>query len=173
MGKTFLLLIDGMTGSGKTEVSKLLSEKTPRVAVIGMDKVKRFVSDFKRGERDNTIARDIVFEMAKKYLDYGISVIIEQTFRPKDKELKKYEDLARDYLVPIHKVQLFTDSEIALKRVLDRQKDWEIKVPENRIKRNISFFSSKENDGFFVIDTSDISIRETKEKILGIMNESQ
>ncbi len=169
MKKTFLLIIDGMTGSGKTEISKALSESMPRVAVIGMDKVKRFISDFKRGERDNTIARDIVFEMAKKYLDHGISVVIEQTFRSKDKELKKYDNLARDYAVPIYKVQLFANPEIAFQRVLRRQKDWEIKVPENRIKRNISFFASKEDERFFVIDTSDTSIEKTKEEILKIV----
>ena len=77
MKQPFLLIIDGMTGAGKTTVSKSLSENIPRVAIIGMDKVKRFISDFERCERDNKIARDIVFEMTKKYLDNNISVIVE------------------------------------------------------------------------------------------------
>ena len=61
MNKPFLIIIDGMTGSGKTTVSNMLSKNIPRLAIIGMDKVKRFISDFERGEKDNAIAKDIVF----------------------------------------------------------------------------------------------------------------
>ncbi len=164
------MILDGMTGSGKTETTMFLSEEMPRVAVIGMDKVKRFISDFKRGERDNAIARDVVFEMTKRYLDYGISVIVEQTFKSNDKELKKYEDLAKKHSLPLNKVQLFVNPKIALQRVLSCQKNWKIKVPESRIKRNISFFSSKENDGFLVIDTSNISVKEVGNRIKELIN---
>ena len=56
----FLLLLDGMTGSGKTTVSKKLAERIPRLATIGLDKVKLFISDFERGDRDNNIGRDLI-----------------------------------------------------------------------------------------------------------------
>ncbi len=168
MKKLFLLIVDGMTGAGKTSVSKLLSEQIPRVAVIGIDKVKRFISDFERGERDNTISKDIIFEMTKKYLDHKISVIVEQPFKSEE-ELKKYEVLAQKYSIPIYKVQLFANPKIAFQRVLIRQKSREIKVPEDRIKRNISLFKNKEDKGFIVIDTSNISSEEIQDKILKII----
>jgi predicted kinase len=169
MKQPFLLIIDGMTGSGKTIVSKLLSEQISRVAVIGMDKVKRFISDFKRCKKDNAIARDIVFEMTKKYFDHNISVIIDQPFKT-EQELKKYENIAQKYSIPIYKVQLFTTPKLAFERVINRQKDRENKVPENRIKRNISLFKNKKDKGFVVIDTSKISSNEVVEKILKIIN---
>ncbi|MDD3303000.1 MAG: zeta toxin family protein [Candidatus Gracilibacteria bacterium] len=164
MKQPFLLLIDGMTGAGKTTVSGLLSKEIPRLAVIGMDKVKRFISDFERGERDNGIAKDVVFEMTKKYLDYDISVIVEQPFKTYE-ELERYEEISKKYKIPLYKVQLFTSPEIALNRVLNRQKNLEFKISEDRIKRNIDFFEKKDK-GFLVIDTSDISSEEVKSKIV-------
>ena len=169
MNRPFMLIIDGMTGAGKTTVSKLLAEKIPRVAIIGMDKVKRFISDFERGERDNQIARDVVFVMAEKYFDHGISVIVEQPFRS-DEDLKKFEDLARRYSFPVYKVQLFTTPETALKRVQDRQANLEDKLTEERINRNISLFKNKAHKGFVVIDTSNISSLEVANKIMQTLN---
>lgn len=158
-----------MTGAGKTTVSKILSEQIARVAVIGMDKVKRFISDFERGERDNSIAREIIFEMTKKYFDCGISVIIEQPFKS-DAELKKYEDLASKYSFPVYKFQLFTTPKLAFKRVTSRQRDWKDKVPENRIKRNISLFQNRERKGFVTIDTSKIPSNVVADRILKFLN---
>src|SRR3989338_3826872 len=156
MKKQFLLIIDGMTGAGKSMLASQLSKQIPRCAVIGMDKVKRFISDFERGERDNSIAREIIFEMTKKYFEHNISVILDQSFKS-DKELKLYEKLAHKYHFPLYKVQLHTTPTLALERVRSRQQDWTNKIPEERIKRNISLFKSKEKNGFTVIDTSKIS----------------
>jgi thymidylate kinase len=139
------------------------------MAIIGMDKVKRFISDFERGERDNLIAKDIVFEMSKKYFEHSISVIVEQPFKSDD-ELKKYEDLAHKYSFPPYKIQLFTTPDLALERVRNRQKDWDDKCPEERVKRNISLFRNKGDNGFIAIDTSKISSDEVADKILEVLN---
>lgn len=168
MKKPFLLIIDGMTGAGKSTVALLLSQSIPRVAVIGMDKVKRFISDFERGERDNSIARKIIFEMTKIYFDHNISVIIDQSFKS-DHELKLYEKLAREYSLPIYKVQLHTTPKIAFTRVTHRQKDWRDKMPQERIKRNISLFKNRKKYGFITIDTSKISSNEVVGTILKLI----
>jgi len=169
MKKRFLLIIDGMTGSGKTTAAMLLSKHFPRVAIIGMDKVKRFISDFKRGERDNLIAREIIFEMTRKYFEHNIAVILDQSFKS-DKELKLYEKLAHKYSFPIYKVQLYTTPKLAMERVQFRQQDWANKIPEERIKRNISLFKNKQEDGFIVIDTTKISSKKVVNKILKLFN---
>lgn len=168
MKNAFILLIDGMTGAGKTSVSKLLSEKLPRTAVIGLDKVKFFISDFERGDRDNGIARTIIREMTKIYLDNELSVIIEQPF--KTEEVEMYENVARAHSLPIYKVQLFTTPEVALTRVTTRQKEWNMQVPEEHIKRNIAYFKSKADGGFKQIDTTSMSIEEVTAEIFSLLS---
>jgi predicted ABC-type ATPase len=169
MKTPFLLIIDGMTGAGKTTTARLLADSIPRLAVVGMDKIKKFISDFERGERDNLIARDVTFEMTKAYLEHNISVIIEQPFRP-ESEIKKYDDLAIKYSVPLYKFQLVVSPELAFERVANRQKDSETKNPEDRIKRNISLFENREHLVFTVIDTSNLSSDAAAKIILESLN---
>ena len=157
-----------MTGAGKSMLASQLSKQIPRCAVIGMDKVKRFISDFERGERDNLIAREIIFEMTKKYFEHNISVILDQSFKS-DHELKLYEKLARKYSLPLYKVQLLTTPKLAFERVIYRQKDWSNKMPEDRIKRNISLFKDRKENGFTIIDTSMVSSDEVTNKILKLL----
>ncbi len=164
MKNKFLLLLDGMTGSGKTSATKLLVKELPRTAIIGMDKVKRFVTDFERGKRDNSIAKAIIFEMTKKYLELGLSVIVDQPL--KDEEIIQYEKLAKHLKIKFHKVQLYTSPEISFKRVKERQENLKEKVPEDRIRRNILCFKERSNMGFTVIDTSKISIKKVSSLIL-------
>lgn len=163
--KPFLLLLDGMTGAGKTTTSALLSEKLPRTAIVGMDKVKRFVSDFERGTRDNAIAREIVFVMAKKYLELGLSVIVEEPFKSPE-DVVSYQELAEANSVPCHKFQLFVSPEVAFQRVVARQENRDNKVPEERIQRNISLYEDRSALGFEVIDTTERSPDEVAKIIL-------
>ena len=106
--------------------------------------------------------------MAKIYLGHDISVIIDQSFKSDD-ELKLYEELAHNYSITIYKVQLFTTPKLAFERVVHRQQDWNDKMPEDRIKRNISLFKNRKRKGFRVIDTSIISNDKVANKILKML----
>lgn len=97
--KQFVILLDGMTGAGKSTTSNFLEKKIPRMVRVGFDRVKDFVSDFERGERDNGIAREITYIMTKKYLDLDLSVLIEHSFK-NEEEIKSYEILAQNRNIP-------------------------------------------------------------------------
>ena len=77
----FLLLLDGMTGAGKSTTSGLLAKQIPRLATIGIDNVKLLISDYERGDRDNNIAHQIIFFMTRIYFDNNISVIVDQPIK--------------------------------------------------------------------------------------------
>lgn len=156
MNEQFLLLLDGMMGAGKTTTTGFLRKQLPRTAIIGMDRVKKFISDFERCERDNTIAREIIVEMTKKYLTLGLSVIVEQPFwDPAD--VQQYADIAQEHSVTFHKFQLFTTPEVAYQRAVERQESWEDKVPDEKIREVIALFKQNERLGFHSIDTTHLA----------------
>ena len=168
MNNQYILLLSGMTGGGKTTATKLLRNKLKRTAIIGFDKVKWFLSDFERGIRDNGIAKDIVESMARAYIKHSLSVVIEHPLT--QEELDRYEDLAKELNLPLYKIQLYTTPEEAFKRVVERQKDIENKVPEERILRNISLFKNREDEGFTTIDTTHTPTEEVVKIILNIIS---
>lgn len=168
MKTPFLLLLDGMTGSGKTTATSLLANTLPRTAIIGMDRVKRFLSDFERGTKDNTIARNVVFSMTEAYLHHSISVIVDQPIKTQT-ELAAYENLAETSDIPLYKIQLHTDPNDALERVLSRQEGSKHQLPEDHIRRNISLYKDRSEDGFIVIETTSKSKEEVAENILSII----
>lgn len=157
MNKQFLLLLDGMMGAGKTTTTSILKEQLPRTAIIGMDRIKKFVSDFERNERDNNIARAVTIEMAKKYLELGLSVIVDQPFWD-SADIQQYETIAKDHSVSFYKYSLFTTPEIAYQRAIARQQDWEYQLPEDRIKEVIALYKRDEALGLTAIDTTNLPI---------------
>lgn len=153
-----------MTGAGKTTTAKLLKEKLPRTAVLSMDAIKWSLSNFERGERDNAITRDVLFAMATVYIDHGISVIIDQPFKTVE-EIERFEVLASENSIPCCKFQLKTEPEHALKRVMDRTAQKGGDLPQARVERNISLYTSRTSNGFYEIDTTNKEPREVLEII--------
>jgi predicted kinase len=169
--KQFLLLMDGMSGGGKTTVTKLLADKSPRTAIVGFDKIKKFVSDFERGPRDNQIAREVTMVMAEKYLDLGLSVIVEHPFKTEE-EIDFYTKIADEREMPCYKFQLHADPDIALQRVVARTKKNNGDLTEERAKRNISLFQPRQHLGFKVIDTTNVEPQKIAEIILNEITSS-
>jgi predicted kinase len=159
MNTQCIVLLDGMMGAGKTTLSTAIAEHYKRTAVIGMDKVKRFISDFERCELDNTIAKDVVIAMTKTYLLNGISVVVEQPIKHVQ-EIATYESIAADYSVPLYKIQLFTTKDVALTRITKRQQASDLIVPPERIHRNIDVFTLQKDPDFLQLDTSTLTPQE-------------
>ncbi len=133
MKTPFLLFLDGMTGAGKSTTAALLAKQIPRLATIGIDNVKLLISDFERGDRDNNIAREIIFAMTKIYFDHNISVVVDQACD--NEERKAYEELAEKYSIPVYKIQLFTSSETAFSRIVERMKSWKNPTSEEQVRK--------------------------------------
>ena len=161
----FLILIDGMSGGGKTTTTNLLARKLPRTAIVGFDKIKKFVSDFERGATDNQIAREVTMVMVQKYLDLGLSVIIEHPFKTED-EILFYTKIAGEKQIPLYKFQLYADPDIALQRVIKRTQENKGDLTPERARHNISLFERRDHLGFKVIDTTNIESEKVAKLIL-------
>ena len=80
-GALTLVVIFGAAGSGKTSVAKLLHEKLPGGAYIGVDQIKRFIFGFRDNADFDQISRKVVIAMTVEYLSCGLGVIVEQGMR--------------------------------------------------------------------------------------------
>lgn len=83
------MFVDGPMGSGKTTTTKLLNEKLPDAARIALPDIKRLIPNYKENERSLSVIREVMKVMIDKYLELGVSVIVEQITRAEGVELLK------------------------------------------------------------------------------------
>ena len=170
--KQFLLLIDGPMGSGKTTVSAILHEKVKNTAHIGLDRIKWFVSGFKRNKAQNTMTRAVGMAMTKEYLRQGINVIVEQGMRKET--IKKYERVAKNHKVNFFVYQLNIPKEVSLERVKQRLKEWPRKrgkpVTPSRILRNYRIHLENKDNTFRTFDSTKLTARQIALKIFKDLN---
>lgn len=78
MNRPFLILIDGPMGSGKTNTSKLLNEKMPDTARVALPDINRLIPNYGENQHTLHVIREVMKVMVDKYLEHGVSVVIEQ-----------------------------------------------------------------------------------------------
>jgi predicted ABC-type ATPase len=93
--KSFMVIIHGPMGSGKTTLADLLHDEIADTAHFGADHVKWLVSDFRNVPSHAQVAKNMVPTMAEGYLKQGINLILEQSFT--EKEIKELEEIAKKY----------------------------------------------------------------------------
>jgi len=93
--KKFIIILDGPMGSGKSTIGEILWKKLKRTVLINEDKIKWFISDFKRSKQDNAIVRSVLIEMAKEYSKKNINLIIAQGFSKTNRPLTPFIKIAK------------------------------------------------------------------------------
>lgn len=137
----FLVIIDGPMGSGKTTIGKILHSKLKRTAVISSDKIKFFISDFERGERDNTITGAVLQQMCREYIKHGINIVLPQGFWKKE-YIKPYIELAKENNLKLFIYQLEAPREVLIDRIKNRASQMTKPVPQERIDQNLDSWES-------------------------------
>ena len=164
--KKFIIVIDGPMGSGKTTVAALLHKKLKRTAHLGLDRIKWFISDFKRIPEDNEIVRQVVSAMTKEYLRHGISVIVEQGMRKE--RIDALKRIAKKENAKFFAYQLTASKTVLLKRVHQRPHlSNRPKVTKARIERNWrAYMESHKKPIATLIDVEKISAQQVANRIL-------
>lgn len=154
--KLFLILIDGPMGSGKTTITQILHSKLKRTAYIGLDRVKRFISDFKKNPIDNEISRNVVLAMTSEYLKQGINVIIEQGMR--EDYIKLLKKIAIKNKAEFYIYQLDVPKELLQQRVFERTRlANRPQIPKSRIDRNYKIHLSSKYKHTKVFDSEKLT----------------
>jgi predicted kinase len=163
--RKFLLVVDGPMGSGKTTVSAILHKKLKRTAHIGLDKVKWFISDFKRVATDNEIVQSVVSAMTEEYLHQGINVILEQGMR--DERVKKLRKLAKKSGARFLGYQLDAPKKLLFTRVKQRPVvPGKPKISDARIERNYRAYLKNKPSGLIVLDVEKMTAQQVANRIL-------
>ncbi len=160
-----LIIIDGPMGSGKTTVAKLLHQKLKRTAHLGLDRVKWFISDFKRIPEDNEIVRNVIMQMAKEYLRQGISVIIEQGMR-KD-AIVRMTRMAKRYDARCFVYQLEAPKPLLLARIHGRPRlPGKPRISNARIERNYRSHAEHKYMDAIVLDAEKFTAQRIANRIV-------
>jgi deoxyadenosine/deoxycytidine kinase len=163
--KSFIILIDGPMGSGKTTIAQILHSKLKRTAYIGLDRVKRFISDFKKNPIDNEISRNVVLAMTSEYLKRGINVIIEQGMR--EDYIKLLKKIATKNKAQCFIYQLDAPKELLQKRVFERTKlANRPQISKARIERNYKIHLNSKYKHTKVFDSEKLSTEVIAKDIL-------
>lgn len=108
-------------GSGKTTTTKLLNQKLPDTARIALPDIKRLVPNYKENENTLTVIRDVMKAMVDKYLEHGVSVVVELITRAEGVEVLK--KIAEKHGAKFYAYRLTAHRDARLKRVHERTRE--------------------------------------------------
>lgn len=170
MSKQFIIIIEGPMGSGKTTIAKILHPQLPRTVILGIDKIKWFLSDFQRTPDDNELMSDALIAMAKVFLTAKCNLLVAQGFWKKE-FVQKYSDLAKEFNLDVYFYQLTAPEEVLRQRIKERPViSGRPVLTQERIDRNLNTWKENKYEMGTEIDTIKYSPEEVVEIILSDIN---
>lgn len=153
--KPYMIIIDGPMGSGKTTIANLLNMKLKRTAHLSIDRIKFFVSDFKRGTEDNAITSAVLLKMIDEYINQGVNVLIAQGVYKKE-YLLPYLKIAKKNKLNVFLYQLEAPKKVLLERISSRPIPSDAKTPVSkaRILKNLKLWEENRQTFEKVFDTN-------------------
>lgn len=172
----YLIVIDGPIGAGKTEASEILSKRIKNLALVNLDKIKRFYLSFDANpEFGLGLASDIGAAMTKEYLKNKINVLVDKAFT-KEQYLNDFIKKSKVKGVKVLIYQLDAPLEIRIARVKQREKIRQKRgekfrpLTKKKLKKNYQNYETYRYRKAKVFDSSKLSARQIAIRIISDIN---
>jgi adenylate kinase family enzyme len=166
--KLSLIIIYGAAGAGKTTLASFLHDNLASTAHIGVDHVKRFISEFRTIESHDKVSRKVINAMVREYLKNGINVILEQGMKQIEIEALKEiadENMASFYVYRLDASRLILD-ERATKRHMELNKPL---IPKEILDGLYEQYKENKYPNTAVFDSAVMNTEEIANKILEVL----
>lgn len=173
MTTPFLIFIDGPMGSGKTTTTKLLNQKLPDTARVAMPDIKRLVPNYKENPKTLVVLKDVMGAMIDKYLEHGVSVVVELVTKADGVEMLK--QIAEKHNAKFYGYRLSAREDKRRTRVNERTKEMmsieelpqsKIDELEDYIYKNNQFYLDNTINSIETIDTTEMDPEQLVEMII-------
>lgn len=130
MKRQFLIVIHGLSGSGKTSIADLIKNNLKPSVVLGSDRLRFHITDFKGKDKKKyfDITRDIMMGMVSDYLAKGFNIIVEDQL--KKEQIVKLNRIALKNKVSFLSYELHVSKENIDKRFNDRKNKTNWVIPD-------------------------------------------
>lgn len=162
-----LIALHGPSGAGKSTITELLRFKIQPSVVLGADRLRFHITDFK-GEKKKEyfdLTRDIMMGMVADYLDRGFNVIIDDQL--KKQHVLQLKEIALNKKASFFSYEIYAPRDIIMDRLTSREATTDYRKP------NQDFLDWQYNDyeenkfaDSVRFDTTTISAEEILESIL-------
>jgi predicted kinase len=157
MQQPFLIFVDGPMGSGKTTTTKLLNTQLPDTARIAFPDIKRLIPNYTENAKTIPVIKEVMKVMIDKYLEHGVSVVVEQI--TKQEGIKLLKEIAEKHDARFFAYRMCSPKDVRWERVKERTREMMgvEKLPESKADELSGYFEP--NNKFYEENLSELSIQ--------------
>lgn len=164
------MVIAGPAGAGKTTLADYLKSQLSYTAHIGVDHIKRFISEFREISAHRFVSMNVVNAMTREYLKNGINVIVEQG-RMENKDIELLNNVANNLGVEFLFYKVEASREVLEKRSKERsEKLSKPLISKESMDEIMEKYKKIDYPAKKVFDSENKSTEETGEFILKDLN---
>ena len=167
-----IVLITGMSGSGKSTVGRLVAEHFSKSMHIQVDQIREMMVKGMDVPGENGFteatyqqfqwARSTAIYMAHLYANQGVDVVIDDVCVPPN----FVEQYAALFEIPgVHRVLLYPNALALIERIKNRAGPWD-HILVDHVPMIYSYLEPMPKDGWIVLDSGEWTIEQTVHEVL-------
>lgn len=142
-----------------------MHDELSHTAHIGVDHIKRFISEFRENPSHQLVSRKVINAMVGEYMKNGISVIVEQN--SSRKEIEDLKAIAEAYSADFFVYRLEASEPVLSRRVAERTaKLNKPEIPQADLDEQARIFNENDYPSTRIIDSGNLDTMAQAELVL-------